>query len=224
MKKLIITAACVAAAVSSFAQGTVSFVNGAATVYKIGNYVSGAVVSSNSVTSGTIASQVTGNALAGASTGVIDVGLFWSTANFTTIAGGTFAGFEQISSTAAGQLLNGNGSLVISGAAVGATIFMQAFAWDDSFGDTQTGAEEALAAGLFFGANTAGLANTTYGAIGNAISVTLGSASPAPGTTIYNTPAGFFNKSIILAQVPEPATLALGGLGAAALLLFRRRK
>jgi len=42
-------------------------------------------------------------------------------------------------------------------------------------------------------------------------------ALPAPG-------AGNWNGNLILVPVPEPSTIALGGLGAAALLLFRRRK
>jgi hypothetical protein len=37
------------------------------------------------------------------------------------------------------------------------------------------------------------------------------------------TPAGGWNGNLVLI-VPEPTTIALGGLGAAALLLFRRRK
>jgi len=36
--------------------------------------------------------------------------------------------------------------------------------------------------------------------------------------------AGAWSGNLILVPVPEPATIALGGLGAAALLLFRRRK
>lgn len=36
--------------------------------------------------------------------------------------------------------------------------------------------------------------------------------------------AGEWNGNLVLQQVPEPSTIALGGLGAAALLLFRRKK
>lgn len=49
-----------------------------------------------------------------------------------------------------------------------------------------------------------------------------------PGTPVnltLKTPgAGNWNGNIVLVPVPEPTTIALGGLGAAALLLFRRRK
>jgi len=46
-----------------------------------------------------------------------------------------------------------------------------------------------------------------------------------PGTTaVHPAPAGSWNGSMTLTQVPEPSTIALGGLGVAALLLFRRRK
>jgi len=50
-----------------------------------------------------------------------------------------------------------------------------------------------------------------------------------PGGTPASSPQGFvlgvsgFN-GLVLQPVPEPTTLALGGLGAAALLMFRRRK
>jgi len=45
--------------------------------------------------------------------------------------------------------------------------------------------------------------------------------SPTPGTTTAGN-GGF--SGLTVSNVPEPTTMALGGLGAAALLLFRRRK
>jgi hypothetical protein len=42
-------------------------------------------------------------------------------------------------------------------------------------------------------------------------------------TVLWGTGAGYLN-TLVLVATPEPATIALGGLGAAALLLFRRRK
>jgi hypothetical protein len=224
MKKLIITAACVAAAVSGFAQGTVAFQNTVATTFNLGANSVAARVTTGTIQSQTLALglQQTG---ANLSTGIIDVGLFWSTTSFSSISGGTLAGIENMNSTANGQL-NGNGSFAITGAgaATGDTVFLQVFAWDNSYGDSAAGAAAALAAGAWFGSASAGVANTTYGTLGTSISTVLGSPSPAPGTAIFSTAAGFFGKTVLLAQTPEPATLALGGMGAAALLLFRRRK
>jgi len=52
--------------------------------------------------------------------------------------------------------------------------------------------------------------------------------SPTPAVSIdagIPTPAGRWSGDLVLlTPVPEPTTIALGGLGAAALLLFRRRK
>jgi hypothetical protein len=49
-------------------------------------------------------------------------------------------------------------------------------------------------------------------------------ATPTPGlpASITIGPSGY--AGLVLEPVPEPATIALGGLGAAALLFFRRRK
>jgi len=48
--------------------------------------------------------------------------------------------------------------------------------------------------------------------------------SPATPAVLLSGTGGAWNGNLVIAPVPEPTTLALGGLGAAALLLFRRRK
>jgi len=53
----------------------------------------------------------------------------------------------------------------------------------------------------------------------NLINVTLSSSSGTPAGLV-----GLLGGQMTLNAVPEPTTIALGGLGAAALLLFRRRK
>jgi len=54
--------------------------------------------------------------------------------------------------------------------------------------------------------------------------ITGGAGNP-PGTAgTMVTGAGGFAGLELTPTVPEPATIALGGLGAAALLMFRRRK
>jgi len=217
MKKLIITAACMVATVSGFAQGTVQFLN--STVSAI--YLN-ANVTSNKVTSGTIASMTGGATGPNASTGVVDVGLFWSTAAFSSVTGGTFAGIEQMSSTAGNVV--GNANFALNGTTAGEAIFVQIFAWDNSFGDNLAGLQACIAAGDYFGAASAGNANTVYGAIGSAFAETTGPVG-GPGDPVF-LPTGNIGKTIMLAQTttPEPATFAIGGLGAAALLFLRRRK
>ena len=46
----------------------------------------------------------------------------------------------------------------------------------------------------------------------------------SPTTPVDIAAPGGWSGSLLLTPVPEPTTIALGGLGAAALLLFRRRK
>jgi PEP-CTERM motif len=48
-----------------------------------------------------------------------------------------------------------------------------------------------------------------------------GGSPPSTAATLVNWTSG---NNLVLAASPEPTTLALGGLGAAALLMFRRRK
>ena len=92
----------------------------------------------------------------------------------------------------------------------GATsIFAQAFGW--TFGLTLAQAQ--ATPGAFWGSSTVINPST--------------STSPAPGTPLFgSTPSStqFGTFALNVVTVPEPSTLVLAGLGAASLLLFRRRK
>jgi hypothetical protein len=63
---------------------------------------------------------------------------------------------------------------------------------------------------------------STVGAI-QPITATASSQGTA-GPAIWGTGSGTGITSLVLIPVPEPSTIVLGGLGAAALLAFRRRK
>jgi hypothetical protein len=211
MKKLILTAAlATATALSGFSQGQISFQNlGANSAL----YFVSTASASNKVTSATIGSQTVTS-----STGVVDVGLYWSTAAFTDAAQGTLADMVTMSvaPTSAGVIAGGNVVLPVAG---GSQVYVQVFAWDSTYATPDAD----LAAHAMFGAWSAGAANTAYGAIGAAQLTGTLTVSPAPGTQVFGTAAGLFPKCVMLSS-PEPATIAIGGLGAAALLLFRRRK
>jgi len=141
MKKLILTAACTAvAALSGFAQGTVQFQNTGTTGFYYGT-VSGGVITSS--------------ALVPASSTAIDVGIFYSTSSFTSLAAGTLGGVVQMG-TAAGQLA-GNKAYEPTGINAGNVDFYQIFAWDATYGATQAGLEACVAAGGLFGASSAGM-------------------------------------------------------------------
>jgi hypothetical protein len=86
-----------------------------------------------------------------------------------------------------------------------------ATSWAAALSSAGVGGQELLG---FGGQGTAALT----GALGYLI--TTGNSS-VPGNDVTGT-SGF--NGLVLQPIPEPATMAIGGLGAAALLLFRRRK
>jgi len=210
MKKLILTAALSAAtALSGFSQGQVIFQNSGVNA---GLYFYS--TTGTKAASGTLASQA---AALSTSTGVIDIGLYWSTQAFTDAAQGTLADTVTMSTTQAGAI--GGGTVILGGTAAGQQVYVQVFAWDSTYATP----DAALAANALFGAWSAGAANTTYGAVGAAQLTSGLTVSPAPGAPIFGTGVGQFGKAALLSS-PEPTTIALGGLGAAALLMFRRKK
>jgi len=77
----------------------------------------------------------------------------------------------------------------------------------------------------FNGSGTSAATATSAGYFGNSAVFTLTTTDPANGSetpkSLTSNPA-FTAFSVV--PVPEPTTIALGGLGAASLLLFRRKK
>lgn len=114
-----------------------------------------------------------------------------------------------VNSTTSFGIILGNSSLatLIAG---GSPISAQAFGW--TFGLTLAQAQSTF--GAYWG-------NTP-------VITTTAATSPAPGTPLFGSTAsatqftGFVLN--VVSVVPEPSTMVLAGLGAASLLLFRRRK
>jgi len=105
--------------------------------------------------------------------------------------------------------IGSTGFVLPSGLPGGVACFMQVAAWDGAF------ANEALA-----------LAGGSYGGISSVFTMTpAGTGSPnPPPSSIQGGSSTWSGPVILTAVVPEPSTFALAGLGAAALLIFRRRK
>ncbi len=167
----------------------------------------------NRVTSAPLVTQPASGSTSG---GVVDVGLYWSTAVFTDPTQGNLADVVTMSPTAPGAIVGG--LVTLPGTFAGEQVYVQVYAWDSKYSTP----DAALAAGAVFGAWSAGQNNTTYGFIGAPELVNSLTVSPGPGVPIFGTGPGQFGRCVI--PTPEPATMALGGLGAAVLLLFRRRK
>jgi hypothetical protein len=101
------------------------------------------------------------------------------------------------------------GGLAVPGISAGVACNFIIAAWDNK-GGTLTSYAQAFAAGADSGFS----AVTTSGLLGGT------DASNA----VFTVPNSVGFQSFSLVSVPEPGTLALAGLGAASLLLFRRKK
>ncbi len=213
MKIITAFTALSAFAINGFSQGQISFQNALTSQF----YFNGTANPANKVTAGTVGSQESDSA----STGVIEVGLYWSTAPFTDAAQGTLADVVTMSSTTPGTIAGG--TVILPGTTGGENVYVQVFAWDSTYANP----DAARAVGGAFGASSAGPNNTTYGAIGAAQLVTALTVSPGPPNPVFGTGAGQFQRCVLYGgapYIPEPGTLALGAAGAAAFLLLRRRK
>lgn len=203
MKKLLLTACAVTCAVSVFAQGTVAF----------NNRLSATSLQTHVYLGGT--SQLSGNGANDFPAG----GTSW--AGFTALAGAGYSaclvvnpGANQAYSAATTFRTGGAAGYInpvtatlpgVAKDAASATIAM--FAWDNKGGSIS---DPAAAWTAWQTAATAGgLSKTlTLSAIGGD----------------FNTPPSMFGlESFNIFVIPEPSTMALAGLGFAALLVFRRR-
>lgn len=211
MKKLLLTACAVTCAISVFAQGQVQFNNrvaadGLQTHIYLGGTAQLTGNGANDLPAGTM-NWAGYTAVLGAASGTQPF-LAALMVNYGGSGVPTFApdlsGFKS-NPAAAGYL--GGATTTLTGVGVNAPVNLNIFAWD-----TKSGAYADAAA-----AWNAWQGGLTAGGFSKTISYTTGGNQFTPGSM-----QGL--ESFNIFTVPEPSSLALAGLGAAAMLIFRRRK
>ena len=200
MKKYLCTLAVVGLAASAFAQGQINFTSGSALVKDPAGV-------SAAVNSGFVELfwAPTGTAIASAWNPAAPVtATAWLTANPGWAA--LPATIKAINGPIAGRF--SAGVTDIPTATPGAVIDAVAAAWQGNY----TSFDAAFAAG-------------GVGAFSSKFTVDTANPNATPVAEIPTTTSGLFpGISMVPLGVPEPSSLALAGLGAAALLIFRRRK
>jgi len=211
MKKLLITACAVACAASVIAQGTVNFNNRVVGSVLTHVYLGAAPGQQGNGTADTPAGTKdwTGFALlSGSGYSAALLGATGSAVAESSLSFGASPNTITFRTGAAAGQVNFGFATVNSVAPDSAFGTFEMFAWDNK-GGTVTDPNVALSMWQQ-GTLAAGKSGAfTVASIG-------GSSNPAPNLV------GLQSFSIYI--IPEPSTMALAGLGAAALLIFRRRK
>jgi hypothetical protein len=134
-------------------------------------------------------------------------------------------GLEATNSTSAGKVtpINGSAAATVPWAA-GVTSSIVLVGWSANLGTSWGVVSNELA-----NWSKDGIANAYFGV--TSTGYITGNTAPASGATLFNTsatanglPISALNTQMYLLPVPEPATMALMGLGGLSLLLFRRQR
>jgi len=197
MKKLAAILCLSALTTGAFAQGLVNFFNSSSTLS------SATVNGVSAATSGAAGSYYYGLLTAPTATGPF-----------------TFSGAYATNLAVAGRF-TGGANVAVTGWAAGATASYEVAIWSASLGhDFQAG----WLTGNFGNAP----AGSVFGLSSIATGISGGAGVPAsPSYNLFGGATGIqtgFNAAEVGGVVPEPTSMALAGLGAAALLIFRRRK
>jgi len=229
MKKLAVTLCLSAVAVSAFAQGTVNYLNGPTTLIS---------TNSSALSSG-------GTGPTATTAGGFFYALFTAPTTTTSIGsisellsgGWTFSGLyaANTAATTGGRFTGGGGVATSQGWAAGVSQSYVILGWSAGLGAQNTNIlarlnGATLSGGMWSGGGLTGADNGQFiglSPIGNGAAG--GGASGFPAFGLFGAPSGQGNPiqtgySLYVVNVPEPTTFALAGLGAAALVIFRRRK
>jgi len=194
MKKLAAILCLSALTTGAFAQGLVTFLNTPTTLSSV------TINGSTAATSGAAGSYYYGLLISSAATGPF-----------------TFSGLYATNLAAAGRFNGGNG-IQCPGWAAGATMSYEVAVWSASLGQSW---QNGWLTGSFGGAQG------YFGLSSVATGVSGGAGSPAtPSYNLFGGATGISSgfTATPTTVTPEPTSMALAGLGAAALLIFRRRK
>lgn len=205
MKKTLVTLAVAVLAISSFAQGTITVLNTSGTTFRsqiYGPQAGNSTESHNgnsSIGNPAGTTVYTGPLLAG--TG-FTLAVYYGAASVTDPNALTLLVTAPFRTGGAAGLIAPIPDTVLAGIAPGASAQLQVRAWDN-VGGTITTWENPV--------------NFTKGNSGMFLSQPLGG-----GVLLSPDMTGWQSFNIYV--IPEPSTFVLAGLGAAALLIFRRRK
>jgi len=219
MKKIILTTLITgAAAASVFAQGTVSFKNGVGTPFKGSpDGVTSAVLTKGVGTPAPAVNGIFGN---------VTVDIF-SAVTGTSLS--TELGGAQDATSVIAALTGPSTPWSLSATQLGTTAYLGSGVWTtttitlaaNTSATTPVELEVIAFTGTLQSPTSFGFAGSTFS--GGSEGWVQGTGGGIAQPVAIVTGAGGFN-GLTLEPVPEPTTMALGGLGAAALLLFRRRK
>lgn len=182
----------------------------AAIVAAANMYAQGTINPSTVGCCGGFAFQLEGAAGGVANADGIMAQIYWApvgTANFSP-AGSPYRVGAALAGNVAGAAFG------ITGADPGAMVVVQYRSWEAAFGGTYEAAV----------ANQTPMGNRlSYRGVSNDLMVTLGGAGSPPSTPPSLVAAGIQRTVLTAPIIPEPSVIALGALGAGALLLLRRR-
>ena len=198
---------------------------GIAATVATSSYGQGAIKLSNYVSSSSIPSQITFGANSGGTLGSAigvsgyTVGLYWGAGNFVAgVAADPNGNALPTALDASFALGTGSGSTAALFDSTGG--FAGSYASANAF-VTGLGASAQITAMIVAYNGASYAASTVRGhSLAFAMTTTAGPSPIQPLTGVLETDGGF----AVVGAVPEPTTMALGGLGLAALLVARRKK
>jgi len=226
MKKLLAIMGLAAVATSSLqAQGLVIFGNGSTSRVSTNSVAGGAAAGLTSATAGgfyyalfysTTAANVGGSTAA--TNGASASGYVFNAANSASWTQVTSLATNTTAGRFLGSASDANSATAVNGLAGGTAANFVVVGWSANLGTSVAGMMNTLAL-----ANWSGTAFLGESVVSGSLTAGNGGLVPTPALFGSSAPAMQAFTLGVVVPTPEPSTMALAGLGSAALLLFRRR-